>query len=124
MEAVERCPQLGDELEGDIDTLEGVLDRLATIVPRAVERRSAERIDACPSERVPIRDGEPQQVLHPLSLDLLVGIVMTKGERVSCLRPLEWNFGDVCKVLRHELSTRCLCVRTHWIRMSLTHSSE
>jgi len=64
MEAKEIDPELLDALEGDLDAMLGVRERIIAAFPRALHRRRAERVEARAAHRVPIGDAEAEMLAH------------------------------------------------------------
>ena len=103
MEAIKGSPELRDELEGRVDTPLGIFDRLAAVIPGAVEGRRSERIGPCRSEGVPVTDAEPQVIAERFSVDNFVGVVVAEGERIAALGAFERDLCHVGKVV-HDAS--------------------
>ena len=100
VEAVEVDLALLEELEEDRDTAEGVVEGVGTVIPGHEGRAGAERIGKAVAHHVPVGRGEAHVVLHLLSADLLVRIVVLEGERVLGLRSFELDDRDIREV-RH-----------------------
>jgi hypothetical protein len=104
MEAVERCTQRREHLEGNIRLQLGKFHRVLRI-PRPVEGAPAKRVAAFPGEGMPVGNGKAQMVFHPLAHDHLVGVVMAEGQRIAALRPLVLDPGDVSeKSCAHDMA--------------------
>jgi len=74
-----------------------------TAQPGPIERARAEDIAARPVERVPVANGYPKVILHPLAQDLTVWLVDTKSQVVVGVETSEPNRpGDIGKeLIRH-----------------------
>ena len=92
MKGIVRCAELLHELERDLNSLLGVLDRLGTVVPRAQRGAHAERVGEGVPESVPVDDGEPEVILHGLALDDFVLVVPLKGQRIFAVRTFVTDF--------------------------------
>src|SRR5262249_9544949 len=89
--------QFLDELEGDADTLDGHLDRIAAVFPRSAIAAGPERIAAGAAEGVPVADGAAEVVLHRFAFDRFRRIVMAEGERVLGIGAFVLDGADVWK---------------------------
>jgi hypothetical protein len=87
MEAEERRIEQLEELEGHVGLELGAVHALAP--PGPVEGAPAEGIAAFPGKGMPIGNGGPDVVLHPLAHHELVLVVVTVAQRVLRTRPLE-----------------------------------
>ncbi len=104
MEAVERRTQRREHLEGNIGLQLREFHRVLRI-PGPFEGAATKRITALPGEGMPVSDRKAQVVLHPLTHDHLVGIVVTEGERIGALRPFILDPGDVSeKSCAHDMA--------------------
>ncbi len=100
VEAIKRHAELFHELEGDADALAGHVHGIGAVFPGPDGAAGAERIAALAAEGVPVADREAQMLTHRLAFDNLVGVVMSKGQRVERLGAFVGNFRHVGKV-RH-----------------------
>ena len=92
VEAVERDPELGEELERGVHLLVGGRDRVGgrreRRVPWPVEGAGAEDVEPVPVEGMPVADGEAEVILHPSPGNDPVGVVPAERERVVAVRSL------------------------------------
>ncbi len=90
--------QSGEELEGLVQLVirRRLIDR--TAVPGPPEGAGAEHVEAIPVEGVPVAHGHAQVLLHGLSQDHAVLVVVTEGEGILRIRTLIGNGGDVAEV--------------------------
>ena len=106
VEAEERCPQLLEELEGDVHLVvgrgHGIEPRL---VPRTGERALTEHVAARPHEAVPVADRHAEVILHAPAQDLPLGVVPAEGQRVVTVGPGVADQLDVGEVLVGHATT-------------------
>jgi len=100
VEAEEGRTQLAQEFESSRELALGQNKRIALPHPRPVERRGAEHVLTVGAEAVPVGNGEPQVILHPLAQHPTLRVVPTEGQRIGRLRSL---VGD----LAHGRKIRC-----------------
>ena len=125
VEAVERHPELDEELERRVHLLLGSFDRIGgrgeRRVPGAVEGTGPEDVEAVPVERVPVAHGKAQMVFHPPAGDDPVGVVPVKRQRIVAVGALVGNgVADVVEELGHcvhprrSITRRSRCRRSVW----------
>lgn len=95
MEGIERCPQLLDELEGDLHAINGILQRIAAVIPRPNSGARTERIGTGSAERMPINHAEAKMLLHGLPFDHFVWVVPAKCQRITRLGAFVFNLANI-----------------------------
>ena len=83
VEAVERQPQPGEEVERRVHLGEGGVAGHRAGQPRAAERAGPEHVGAVPAERVPVADRRAQPVLHAAAEHDPVLVVVAIRQRVG-----------------------------------------
>ena len=82
MEAIERCADLGNELERGIHLVQPPLHRIRTLRPRKILRARTKRIAARAAEGVPVGNCKPEMFLHGFFSDFPTGIVIPEREGI------------------------------------------
>jgi hypothetical protein len=99
VEAEERDIEEIEELEGDVGLEPRPFHALAE--PWPVEGTATERVAAFPGKGVPVGNGGPYVVLHPLAHHQLVLVVVTIGQRVLRARAFELDGFDPLEEIGH-----------------------
>ena len=82
VEAIERCAELVDELEGHGHAVDRIFDRVGRPFPGPPHRARSERVAARAAKRVPIGHAEAEMILHRLAFDQFAGVVVAERQRV------------------------------------------
>ncbi|MPM07985.1 hypothetical protein SDC9_54296 [bioreactor metagenome] len=123
VEAVERSSQLGEKFESCISLGDGIRI-LVSLAEREVDGGIAERVGTIGAEAVPVSGGKAQVLLHRLSGDFLLSIIIFESQRVFTALSFELNLADsfeillfsdkilhcilLCKQRRHRLYIRLI----------------
>src|SRR5262249_17965968 len=80
----------------------GVGDCRRAIIPGTDRRPNAERVGQGIAEGVPVRDREPEVLLHRLTVDDFVGVVVLELQRIPRLGTAVCDLGDIGEELGHR----------------------
>ena len=89
-----------EELEEDIGALEGVVHGIALVIPWHQRSRASEGVGKTVAHHVPVGGGEAGVLLHRLTRDDFVRVVLLEGVGVLGFGSFELNFWDIGKI-RH-----------------------
>ena len=87
-----------EELKSRIQTSQCHGDRIRTALPRANDGSGTERIGSGSTERMPIRNGKTQVLLHRLAVNDLIRIVVTECQRIIGTRACVADFLNLWEV--------------------------
>ena len=98
VEAVEIDVDFFEEFKKHTHTLLGVRHGVRSIVPRHEGRSAAEGIGKRIAHDMPVSCGKAQVFAHGFTLDVFVGVVVFKGERIFRFGAFEGDFWDFREV--------------------------
>ena len=97
VETVVRRSQFFQKLERHLHALDGHLDGIGAIFPRAFGATGPEGVTAHATEGVPVGHRESQLLLHGFAFDLLVRVVVAETERIGRSRTFVADLVNVWK---------------------------